>query len=516
MGQSHIGEVSTQRVSARASLHPRLLLLAPLLATVVFFAPNLRVMRDVCGLPAWFSNVGMAAMAGCLAVASAFILTRGFRRAFTSLPRPMLIASAAAFTLTQVLLWALCLAGVEAPLALMLDAAVMGMCLPPLLTAWERRFDVGFRDILQHGALVCLLCASVTWLISLLPPSAAMVLWCLCAAVGSFAPIVGAADHDEISLDEGAAPMDGPSVTTPDAGRASHATPRLTSALTDLVSNHWVALIGFLLCLACSSMTEISIDGHVVRGELVGLVVAAAVVFALCQIRTTIPLVLLISYVAVPALIAIGLVLFSVSGTGMGTTIGASFVFVPMTFVSIYAVASIVAMKGFSRVFVSGVVLCAACLAIFVGSAINWIAADEQSLGPIVGILMSSYFGLVIVQQGISYLCTLLRGVHDEGGDAAEGRHAEIVEEARQSRVDDMARDFALTAREHDVLDYLSRGYNSQNIAKALFISTNTVRTHMRNIYRKLGINTHEQLLIMFNEGYQFEPQRKLKTHDEA
>ena len=36
-------------------------------------------------------------------------------------------------------------------------------------------------------------------------------------------------------------------------------------------------------------------------------------------------------------------------------------------------------------------------------------------------------------------------------------------------------------------------------ISKTLFISDNTARTHMRNIYRKLGIGSREELLSLVN-----------------
>jgi DNA-binding NarL/FixJ family response regulator len=51
-----------------------------------------------------------------------------------------------------------------------------------------------------------------------------------------------------------------------------------------------------------------------------------------------------------------------------------------------------------------------------------------------------------------------------------------------------------LTAREADVLDLLQQGYTNAEIAHALSIGVETVRTHARNIYRKLGISTRRDL----------------------
>jgi DNA-binding NarL/FixJ family response regulator len=51
-----------------------------------------------------------------------------------------------------------------------------------------------------------------------------------------------------------------------------------------------------------------------------------------------------------------------------------------------------------------------------------------------------------------------------------------------------------LTAREADVLELLQQGYTNAAIAHELTIGVETVRTHARNIYRKLGISTRRDL----------------------
>jgi DNA-binding NarL/FixJ family response regulator len=51
-----------------------------------------------------------------------------------------------------------------------------------------------------------------------------------------------------------------------------------------------------------------------------------------------------------------------------------------------------------------------------------------------------------------------------------------------------------LTPREADVLDHLRQGRSNAEIALALHVSVETVRTHRRNIYRKLGVRTRREL----------------------
>ena len=47
----------------------------------------------------------------------------------------------------------------------------------------------------------------------------------------------------------------------------------------------------------------------------------------------------------------------------------------------------------------------------------------------------------------------------------------------------------ALSAKELEVLGYLDELFTTDEIAEAMFISVNTVKTHIRSILRKLGVS---------------------------
>lgn len=64
-----------------------------------------------------------------------------------------------------------------------------------------------------------------------------------------------------------------------------------------------------------------------------------------------------------------------------------------------------------------------------------------------------------------------------------------------EERCDELARRYALTAREREILGYLAQGYTGSYIGDELLISPNTVRTHIHNIYRKIGIATRDDIL---------------------
>jgi LuxR family transcriptional regulator, maltose regulon positive regulatory protein len=50
-----------------------------------------------------------------------------------------------------------------------------------------------------------------------------------------------------------------------------------------------------------------------------------------------------------------------------------------------------------------------------------------------------------------------------------------------------------LTAKEHEVLGHLSELLTTEEIATAMFVSVNTVRTHVRHILRKLAVRRRNE-----------------------
>ena len=58
-----------------------------------------------------------------------------------------------------------------------------------------------------------------------------------------------------------------------------------------------------------------------------------------------------------------------------------------------------------------------------------------------------------------------------------------------------MAGPTSLTPREAEVMELLQSGKSNAEIANELNVSVETVRSHARRIYRKLGVRTRRELL---------------------
>ena len=62
--------------------------------------------------------------------------------------------------------------------------------------------------------------------------------------------------------------------------------------------------------------------------------------------------------------------------------------------------------------------------------------------------------------------------------------------------------DEILTPSEQKILELIVAGVNNKNIADKLFISENTVKSHIKNIFAKLGVNERAQAVaVAFKRG---------------
>ena len=55
-----------------------------------------------------------------------------------------------------------------------------------------------------------------------------------------------------------------------------------------------------------------------------------------------------------------------------------------------------------------------------------------------------------------------------------------------------------LTEREEQVLAYVAKGYINKEIASALSVSLETVRSHLKNVYEKLHVRSRTEAAMRF------------------
>lgn len=94
----------------------------------------------------------------------------------------------------------------------------------------------------------------------------------------------------------------------------------------------------------------------------------------------------------------------------------------------------------------------------------------------------------------------ILRGIQEvkQGGAPMSSQIARRVvhsfrkEPAAAAKVED------LSQREEEILQHLSKGYSTKEIADRLSVSVNTVRTHLQHIYGKLHVRSRTEAVVKF------------------
>lgn len=72
-----------------------------------------------------------------------------------------------------------------------------------------------------------------------------------------------------------------------------------------------------------------------------------------------------------------------------------------------------------------------------------------------------------------------------------------------EAHLRDVSDRYALSARESTVALLVARGYTAERIAAKEGLSINTVRTHTKNLYRKLGIHSRQELIDLAERGWE-------------
>jgi DNA-binding CsgD family transcriptional regulator len=69
-------------------------------------------------------------------------------------------------------------------------------------------------------------------------------------------------------------------------------------------------------------------------------------------------------------------------------------------------------------------------------------------------------------------------------------------------RASDRTNQFGLSQREMDVLRLVAEGRSNPEIAATLFISRETARTHVSNIFRKLDVSTRAEAVDLAHRSH--------------
>ena len=105
-------------------------------------------------------------------------------------------------------------------------------------------------------------------------------------------------------------------------------------------------------------------------------------------------------------------------------------------------------------------------------------------------VLMLSYSAIWLVTE--KYMKAFIWNVDQTSSEKSESSALEVSFEYRCKRFIDS---YKLTPKQAEVLNYWARGMTSAYIEEAMCISSNTVATHIKNIYQKADLHSRQELI---------------------
>lgn len=111
---------------------------------------------------------------------------------------------------------------------------------------------------------------------------------------------------------------------------------------------------------------------------------------------------------------------------------------------------------------------------------------------------LSFFRGYLSVQVYIMLIAAVFLAIGAFVGRSLRNKEP-MLQQAPQQAVVVQGNDI-LSEREQEVLALIAKGHSNKEIAAQLFVSENTVKKHINNIYSKLGVNRRTQALSKARE----------------
>lgn len=107
--------------------------------------------------------------------------------------------------------------------------------------------------------------------------------------------------------------------------------------------------------------------------------------------------------------------------------------------------------------------------------------------------LLKGAKGYILKNSGVEELLLAIKTVMQGGMYIGQG--VEFFLNVEADKVSEKTTKSLITRREMDVLHLIADGKTTQDIANQLFISTNTVETHIKNMLSKCGVKNRMELI---------------------
>lgn len=107
--------------------------------------------------------------------------------------------------------------------------------------------------------------------------------------------------------------------------------------------------------------------------------------------------------------------------------------------------------------------------------------------------IKSGIHGYILKDEEIEYLIVCIEKIHSGRFIVSESMVDKLVELLIQKS--EFPINFLISDRELEVLNLIQNGYSNSQIGKHLFLSENTIKTHIKHIYKKMSVSNRREAI---------------------
>lgn len=356
------------------------------------------------------------------------------------------------------------------------------------------------------GAVLFLLWAQVY--VGLGPARCVFFGGCSCIAAGAVALVVSCLQPVASNVAIGLLPLASACMATVSLTRSSGPAPasQVPSRRPKGGSVPWklvvlLALAGFASGFAGSLL--VNVDGIGAVHRIVATVLFGCLLLGMFFVAKGRPDIRVLARFTLP-LVVVSLALIPLCGTSAGELVSflVKLSYVAFALFVLLVLAEVVWRRGIESAPVFACARAASESAMFAGIVLRRWMRDVGMLDSQTMLWIITLVGLVVV-VGCVMLWHSERSVNDDWGSAdRDGSGARVLSERERlcEHCAAIANEHGLTPREQEVYLMLAEGKPISEIEQSLFLSRNTLKTHLRHLYAKLGVHSREEAAAMAAE----------------
>ena len=132
------------------------------------------------------------------------------------------------------------------------------------------------------------------------------------------------------------------------------------------------------------------------------------------------------------------------------------------------------------------------CSSFFLIGIIMDILEDLPHIGIYFSMLLIDFYPFYIICLGVVFSVHIIKNIF---GSVSMGNTDLILKKTPGPEYHELTKKHHITNREGEIINLIVRGETNSSIARKLYISESTVKKHINNIFRKLGIKNRWELL---------------------